>query len=251
MKKAFIILAISVALIAQNVFAQGGTPTPNHGLVKPTIVRPDKDIWGQYYHNALDVIDDALPRNNVIQMTGETPSVVSGTNHFFKLSQPAPTTVMNFLSGVANQPITILAGDDNSTIDFTSSNLVRADGGGDVTLKTNNLLFCIHSEDASVWICNAIFAIEAIEIGAVNCVDCINEEQIEDVYHKKGTNSHAGITRPSDGTDDALNSGDEVCAYYGETCMDVYHFASGLYVTTEDCTTVNPNSGGKFYAECY
>lgn len=180
MKKifSFVLLAILLIINAQCAFGQSDTTTPNHGLILPAIVHPEKDVWGQKYHDALIAIDDALPRNNVIEMMGATPSVVSGTNHFFRLTQSAPTVVNDFIAGAANQSITILVGDDNSTINFTTSALIRADGGGDIHVSTNNLLFCVHDNTATNWICNVISPIEAIEIGAINCTDCIDEGQL-------------------------------------------------------------------------
>jgi hypothetical protein len=95
------------------------------------------------------------------------------------------------------------------------------------------------------------FYVGTLNVGVFACTNCLGLDQIQDIYYTKSADENVGIVRVSDGTDDALDTGNEVCTHFGgETCMDVYHFASGLYDTTEDCTTVDPNSGGKFYVEC-
>lgn len=73
------------------------------------------------------------PRISNLYLNDSTPTVeVGGKRHTFKTQSKNPTRITAFDDGVVGQEITVIFNDDNTTIDFTRTNL-KGNGGSDFT----------------------------------------------------------------------------------------------------------------------
>lgn len=77
-----------------------------------------------------------------------TPSVY--TNNVFKTANTGATTITTFDNSVTGQPITILFGDSDTTIDFSGTNL-KGNGGVDWTASQYDVLTGVY--DGTNWYC--------------------------------------------------------------------------------------------------
>ena len=71
-----------------------------------------------------------------------TPSVAAGSA--FYANNATPTTITGFDDGVAGQQITVFVITDNTTFDFSGSNL-KGNGGADLVAQSGDSLFCIET----------------------------------------------------------------------------------------------------------
>jgi hypothetical protein len=86
-----------------------------------------------------------------ITLTAEsgTPALTAG-KYFYKTANTGSTTYSNFTGGTEGQYIWILVNDNNSIFDFTSTNLIRAEGT-DYTAVSGDVIQCVY--DGTNWYC--------------------------------------------------------------------------------------------------
>jgi len=88
-------------------------------------------------------------------ISGATPSVAAGK--YFTLTQSGAVTVTDLLGGIAGQKVIIIFGDNNTTVDFSATNL-KGNAGADYAATGNDWMECIYTGTAwhcAVHDCNA------------------------------------------------------------------------------------------------
>lgn len=97
-----------------------------------------------------NIIIQRLPNTIISFADGDTtPSVAEGS--IFKTANTAPTTITMFDGGYEGKVITVIFGDSNTTIDFTSTNL-KGNNGADWTPGINDSMTCVF--DGTNWYCD-------------------------------------------------------------------------------------------------
>ncbi len=113
------------------------------------------------------------PRFPNLYLNDATPSVAFGARkQTFKTQSTAPTTITMFDDGIIGQEISVIFTDNNTTIDFTGTNL-KGNNNQDYLGQVNDRLNCIF--DGTYWICtiNSANSGEIVQVityqtGAVN-----------------------------------------------------------------------------------
>jgi hypothetical protein len=93
---------------------------------------------------------DVTKKVNIGAMVGETftaqdatPSIATRAN-LYTTANSSGTTITAFDGGTAGQIFCVVAGDANTTIDFTGSS-IKGNAGADKTLAAGDTLICIHN----------------------------------------------------------------------------------------------------------
>lgn len=122
----------------------------NVRLFSPALPQSFSDVFNQ-----LRQISDVLQKidlypNNYLEFTdGDTTPTVKGRSTFFT-SNTSATTITDFDDGVKGQSITVIFGDNNTTIDFTDTNL-KGNAGADWSPGVNDHLTC--KKGVNYWHC--------------------------------------------------------------------------------------------------
>jgi hypothetical protein len=79
-----------------------------------------------------------------------TPSVLTGNNTVYTTANTVATTITDFDDGYVGQSITVIIGDGNTTVDFTSSGL-KGNAGVDWSPASGDHMICVY--DGTDWYC--------------------------------------------------------------------------------------------------
>ena len=113
---------------------------------------PQTSVWNtiEQWKEWLYKFYESATRNKKVTFTAgdTTPSVYD--SELFPTANTAATTITNFDDGYENQRITVVAGDTNTTFDFSSSSL-KGNGGVDWTPVIGDHMTCVY--DGTNWYC--------------------------------------------------------------------------------------------------
>jgi hypothetical protein len=84
----------------------------------------------------------------VQEIVGATPTLPSG--RVFRTANAAVTTMTDLLGGAIAEPITVVFGDNNTTVDFSGTGLSGNDGAP-FEASAGDFMMCVH--DGSKWRC--------------------------------------------------------------------------------------------------
>jgi hypothetical protein len=155
----------------QNIFMKimdfGGTTNMINDAMTSYLSQPNVDIYDQKnftypndetirttYFETADVEYARIKRFEymgaiqTLQVNSTTPGVYWGS--WFQTGNTVPTTITNFITAVTGERITVLVGDNNTTFDFSGTNLL-GNSGADWAAKTGDMLEAVF--DGSNWHC--------------------------------------------------------------------------------------------------
>ena len=112
----------------------------------PTMVEKFDSHWREWVFKFYE----SATRNTLVGIADgdTTPSVFS--TELLQTENTGATTITDFDAGYVNQKITIIFGDGNTTVDFTSSNL-KGNGGVDWSPAENDHMTCVYN--GTYWFC--------------------------------------------------------------------------------------------------
>ena len=88
--------------------------------------------------------------SGVVTISGDLPNI-GGGGKVFKTSNGSATTILDMPGGYAGQEVTVIFGDDNTTVDFIEGTL-RGNSSYSFVAKTNDSMRCVY--DGTNWMCS-------------------------------------------------------------------------------------------------